>query len=346
MKPVSHWLLVLAVGIMAMMVIGAITRLTESGLSMTEWNLIGGTPPMNQSDWQLLFEKYQGTPQHVITFPDMDLDGFKRIFWWEYIHRMFGRGLVLAVILPLIWFAWKRRISGKFILLLLIAVMIGAGQGLMGWYMVQSGLVDRPWVSPVRLTAHLMLAMLLFSYILFLALALRWAPAPPVGNGKPGTILLGVGSGLLVVQLLLGGMMSGMRAALEYNSFPTMNGAWIPPLLWKAELGWMNLLENSTLIQFMHRLTALILLLVFASYAWRHVASSDKALRFLGRATLVVLLAQMTLGILTVLRARGEVPELLGVLHQVGAILLVATVVGCWARVYADQVGKKLCVIH
>ncbi len=329
-----------------MMVIGAITRLTESGLSMTEWNLIGGTPPMNESDWQELFDKYHGTPQHQITFPDMDLQGFKQIFWWEYIHRMFGRGLGLVFIVPLLWFAIRRRINLKFIGILSVALIIGAGQGLMGWYMVQSGLVDRPWVSPVRLTAHLLLATLLFAYIFYLAMALRWATADPLPSGSRRVRWLLLGSCLLVVQLALGGMMSGMRAALEYNSFPTMNGDWIPPMLWKAELGWMNLLENSTLIQFLHRLFALAVLIVLGSYAWRLRISPDRALRFLGIATLGLLLTQMTLGILTVLQSRGEVPEILGVLHQLGAILLVAAVIGWWARSHAAQLGKGLCATN
>jgi cytochrome c oxidase assembly protein subunit 15 len=333
----------MALGIAVMMIIGAITRLTESGLSMTEWNLIGGTPPLNEADWQELFEKYQGTPQHIITFPNMDMEGFKRIFWWEYIHRMFGRGLGLAFILPLVWFAVRKKINWKFSGLLFLALVIGAGQGVLGWYMVQSGLVDRPWVSPVRLTAHFMMATLLLAYVLYLGLALRWIPAASISLQKTSFRWLAIGTVILVVQLILGGMMSGMRAALEYNTFPTMNGAWIPPILWKVELGWMNFLENSTLIQFLHRIFAFIVFLILGGYAWSHVTSADRAIRFLGQATLAVLLVQMTLGILTVLRARGEVPEVLGVLHQVGAILLVAVVVGWWARYYGARLGKSIC---
>jgi len=324
-----------------MMVIGAITRLSESGLSMTEWNLIGGTPPMTESDWEELFEKYKGTPQHVTTFPDMDLEGFKRIFWWEYIHRMFGRMLGLVFAIPFLWFLIRRRISFRLAGWLFLALILGAGQGFLGWIMVQSGLEERPWVSPVKLTAHLMLALTLFGLILALALSLRWRTLPSLPNGAEKKGLLTVGSVLLFIQLLLGGMMSGMRSALDFPTFPTMGGQWIPAFLWKPELGWLNWLENSALIHFTHRGMAVAVLVALGWFAWTRYRLPERVDSWLSRGLLAALVAQITLGIWTVLQARGAVPEVPGVLHQIGAIVLVGLVVAWWVRHYGA--GKEMC---
>ncbi|MEO0454475.1 MAG: COX15/CtaA family protein [Verrucomicrobiota bacterium] len=338
---ISNWLLIVAGAIALMMVIGAITRLTESGLSMTEWNLIGGFPPLHQSDWEILFEKYQGTPQHLITFPDMNLEAFKRIFWWEYIHRMFGRGLGLLFGLPFLFLILTKRVNAKWIGLLSIALVLGGMQGFLGWYMVQSGLVERPWVSPVRLTAHLMMALTLFSYTLGMALWIRFEPKESpisLSASRPWLVALTL---VILAQLILGGSMSGMKAAISYPTYPDMNGVWIPEMLWKVELGFLNFFENATFVQFLHRSVALVVAGLSGYLVWKHIRESDPRIKTLSYGLASAVGLQFLIGVLTVINAKGEVPEVLGVAHQVGAIIVVSVVVCWWVLMQKGKIGNE-----
>lgn len=331
-KPVVFWLDSMLFAICIMVVIGGVTRLTESGLSMTDWRLIGGSvPPLSQNDWLEKFDLYKGSPQHKIVNPDMTLSEFKGIFWWEYIHRMWGRLLGFLFIIPYVYFWIRGHLDMRRAKLLLIALLLGAAQGFLGWFMVQSGLVDRPWVSPVRLTLHFMLAIFLLSFLFWQRLEIS-ANIPdsikmPVWLNRVLPVLLT----LFILQLAYGGLMAGLRAALDYPSFPTMNGQWIPDYLWKSSLGIFNIVENSTFVQFAHRGLAFALLLgstliVIRTNALKSLANWRFA--FILLAGLVWI--QFLLGIMTVISSKGEIPVFWGVIHQFGAVILVMAFTLCF----------------
>lgn len=329
-RAVSLWLFFLAGAIFLMVVIGGITRLTESGLSIVEWNLVGGTlPPFGQEAWTEMFSKYQTTPQFRIVNHQMTLAEFKNIFWWEYIHRLWGRALGFFFIIPFLWFACRRLLSRALLGKLLIALVLGGSQGLLGWYMVKSGLVDVPRVSGYRLTAHLLLATALMGYVLWLALDLR-----PKADGKQqGSWPFFLGSCavtfMIFLQVGLGGLMAGTKAGLIYPSFPKFNDQWLPDNLFAIEPLWRNLFENPGVIQLLHRLGAVAVTLAIFML-WLVLASEKQASSF--RKILVHLLpllviVQFLLGVLTLMGSVGTIPLVRGVLHQATGIFLFGTAV-------------------
>jgi heme a synthase len=336
---VGGWLLWVAAGIFVMVVIGGVTRLTDSGLSITEWRLVSGVvPPVTHRQWEEAFAKYKGTPQHELTFPDIDLAGFQRIYWWEYIHRLWGRALGLAFALPLAWFAVRRRLPKGLWKWLWGALALGGAQGFLGWFMVQSGLVDRPWVSPVRLTAHLLLALGLFSIVFYWGARL-WRPAGAAA--KPGlSAALVVLTVLLLVQMAWGGLLAGNKAAPLYPTFPTLNGEWWPALWWRAELGMLNFLENGTLIHLGHRLTAVAVAVAAWVFARASRGASPPGRGWMGFVIPLGVALQLLLGIWTVLESQGRVPAALGVLHQAVAVVLWAGLLLWWAALADGRKGS------
>ena len=313
-RAVAAWLLVCAALVAAMVVVGGITRLTHSGLSIVEWQpLVGTLPPLADGDWQALFDKYRQTPQYLVVNRGMSLDEFKGIFWWEYVHRLLGRAIGLAFIVPLAWFWWRGRIDRALGWKLVGVLALGGLQGAMGWYMVASGLVDKPRVSHLRLTAHLGLAFLILGAMLWIAFDLLY-PDRAAGRTRGLARFAGAIAGLVFLQVLAGGLVAGIRAGKAYNTFPLMNGHLVPPETFLLEPGWLNFFNNMATVQFDHRLLAW-LLLVLVCWLWWRVQRSDATARARTGAHLLLgmLIAQFVLGVATLLAA---VPVALGAAHQ------------------------------
>lgn len=338
-RQILAWLLWMCLAIYLMVIIGGATRLTESGLSMVDWKPVTGVfPPMSQEKWEESFSAYRESPQFNIRFPDMTLSEYKTIFWWEYIHRLWGRLLGVFFAVPFFYFWIRGFFSSKLLKQLWIAFLLGGTQGLLGWYMVQSGLVDIPWVSAYRLSVHLLLALFLFSFLEWLALNLwrdneqarseyeAMRQSSLFGKLKLFSIVL---MGILIVQLFYGGLMSGLRAAMSYPTFPLMNGAWVPEFIWTLEPGWRNLFENNGLVQLIHRVIGTALAMGCFIFWWisKPVLQGGFA-KGIRHALLGVVLLQFILGVITVINSKGSIPVGLGVLHQAGAVLLLAVMTG------------------
>jgi cytochrome c oxidase assembly protein subunit 15 len=313
-RAVAAWLFVCAAFTFAMVVVGGITRLTESGLSIVEWQpLMGVLPPLSQADWEALFARYRETPQYAQVFSAIGLEGFKHLFWWEYAHRLLGRTIGLVFLFPFLFFYFKNKLSGSLTWKLAGIFVLGGLQGALGWYMVQSGLVDDPRVSHFRLTAHLGLALLIFSAELWLALGLFNS-----GKKRISVFPLAV-AGMLFLMALSGGFVAGLRAGHAYNTFPLMNGHLVPPETFMLEPWWRNFLWNVATVQLVHRTIFWLLLILIPTLWWqaRRTPAKIAAHHLLG-----MFLIQASLGISTLLLA---VPIPLAAMHQAGAVLLLAT---------------------
>ena len=319
-RAVAIWLVVCAAMVMAMVVVGGATRLTHSGLSMVEWQPIVGTlPPLSDADWQSAFQKYQQTPEFKLVNVGMTLDGFKGIFWWEYFHRLLGRTIGFVFLLPLLWF-WRRGDLTPALVRTLIGIFILGGlQGALGWYMVASGLVDEPMVSPFRLTAHLLLALGIFAAMWWTALSL-WHPAPTPTAPLVPRRAAWVVTALVAYMATTGGFVAGTHAGLTYNTFPLMGDYIVPPEIFLMQPWWKNFFYNMATVQFDHRLGAWILAGLVPWLVWRtHAITTDPRSRRAARWLIAALIVQITLGITTLLLA---VPVTIAVLHQGGAVVL------------------------
>ncbi|GIX17732.1 MAG: heme A synthase [Rhodothalassiaceae bacterium] len=318
---VGRWLLLIAVLIGLMVVVGGITRLTESGLSIVEWKPVTGViPPLSEEAWQKEFAAYRQSPEYRLVNRGMTLDEFKRIYWWEYIHRLLGRLIGLAYLLPLIGF-WARGLIPKgYRGRLVLIFLLGGVQGLIGWLMVKSGLQSEPEVSHYRLMLHLLFALFLFSFVLWTALDLLH---PRHGSRQRRWRILGrVFLAVLVVQIALGALMAGLKAGYAFDTWPKMGESWIPPGLLMLEPAWRNVFDNAVMVHFLHRSTAWLvagLALLQLVLAWTHDAPGPTKFAVLVIALLTAL--QFTLGVVTVTHG---VPILWAVLHQAGAVLLLA----------------------
>ncbi|MEO8719345.1 MAG: COX15/CtaA family protein [Burkholderiales bacterium] len=309
-KAVAAWLLLCAAMVFAIVVVGGVTRLTRSGLSIVEWQpLVGVLPPLSESAWQALFAKYRLTPEYRLVNLGMDLAGFQRIFWLEYVHRLLARVIGFVFLVPLLWFQFRRRLERPLAWKLWGIFALGALQGLMGWLMVKSGLIDDPKVNPVRLTLHLGFALAIFSAELWIALGLL-APR----GGRAGRLAAALPF-VVFAMALSGGMVAGLRAGSAYNTFPLMNGSWVPPEILMLEPWWQNFLYNMATVQFVHR-GFFWLLAVLVPIMWWQRHSSPAASALLGAFAL-----QAALGIATLLNG---VPVALGAAHQGGAVLMLA----------------------
>ena len=321
-KAVAAWLFACSVMLAFMVLIGGLTRLTHSGLSIVEWNpIIGALPPFTEAAWQAVFEKYQQFPEYRLVNTGMSLGDFKGIFWLEYIHRLWGRLIGLVFLLPLLWFLWKRSISRNLGWRLFGIFILGGLQGLMGWYMVKSGLVNDPAVSPFRLTAHLGLAFLIHAAILWTALDVlttgQPAPAFPSAIARPVWHAFLVVTALVCVTLLFGGLVAGHHAGLIYNTFPLMDGKLVPNDLLPA--GWPSLFGDIKTVQFAHRClaeTTLVTTLGVCLFAARRLGPvTPRSVMLTGCMAIL----QVGLGVGTLVMV---VPVWLASLHQVGAFML------------------------
>ena len=310
---VRLWLYCIAFLVFCMVVVGGATRLTNSGLSITEWRpLLGAIPPLNEADWQAAFQKYQLIPQYQIQNKGMTLDAFKFIYWWEWAHRFLGRFIGVAFAIPLVWFAATRRIEARLWPRLVGLFVLGGAQGALGWYMVSSGLVDRVDVSQYRLAAHLTLAALIFAATLWVAMGVaRRRRIPSSGNDFFALILIA----LVLLQILAGGLVAGLDAGMGYSTWPKMDGQWIPQGLGVMAPGWKNVFENAMTVQFDHRMLAYVILAATLFHAWRARSRSAAILA-------CAVLAQASLGVITLLL---HVPLDLALVHQAGSMVVLAT---------------------
>jgi len=324
-RAVAAWLLVCAALVAAMVVVGGITRLTHSGLSIVEWQpLVGTLPPLSEADWQAVFERYRQTPEYKLVNTGMSLAEFKGIFWWEYFHRLLGRAIGFVFLLPLLWFWWRGRIDARLGWKLAGVFALGGLQGAMGWYMVASGLVDEPRVSHLRLTAHLGIAFLILGAMLWIAYDCLFPPHAGAARGAAGppVRLAAVVAGLVFVQVLAGGLVAGIRAGKAYNTFPLMNGYLVPPETFMLQPFWLNFFNNMATVQLDHRLLAWVLLFV-VPWLWLRVRRSgaDPAARLGADALLGLVALQFGLGVATLL---AVVPVGLAAAHQGVATLVFA----------------------
>lgn len=318
--PVRLWLYLVAVMIVAMVVVGGATRLTESGLSITEWEPIHGViPPLNAADWEEEFAKYREIPQYEIVNKGMTLAEFKTIYWWEWAHRLLGRLIGVVFFVPLAFF-WatgriERRLKGPLAALFLL----GGLQGAVGWWMVTSGLVERTDVSQYRLAIHLAFACAILAYTLWLARGLAPLPAAPARAGL--RIVAGALVVMVFLQIFLGGLVAGLNAGLTYNTWPLMDGALVPSGLFAQEPVWRNFFENVLAVQFDHRVVAYLLLAIAILHAVQ-ARASEYATSAAVVAALVV--AQASIGVATLVMV---VPLHLALAHQLGAVIVL------WAAV-------------
>jgi heme a synthase len=319
-KRIAAWLLIVAAMIFIMVVLGGTTRLTRSGLSIVEWRLFEGTlPPLTEAHWQELFELYKKTPEYRKINTGMDLAGFEKIFWLEYLHRLWGRLIFFVALVPLLWLLWRHRIEKRLIPRTVAVPILVALNGILGWFMVASGLIDIPRVSPYRLTAHLGLAVAIYAYLLWVALDLLSVRTP--GVAPPGLRRFGyIVVGLVFLMILSGGFVAGTKAGFAFNTFPWMNGGFFPEGLFAMQPFWINLFENIATVQFNHRLLAYLLCLVIPLFGWKMMRANlpDQARR---AAPWLVgwLVAQVLLGIATLIHVT---PVALAAVHQAGAMVL------------------------
>jgi cytochrome c oxidase assembly protein subunit 15 len=323
-RRIAVWLIAVCALVFAMVVLGGATRLTRSGLSIVEWQpIVGALPPVSTEDWEALFLKYQQTPEYRRVNPGMDLQGFKGIFWLEYLHRLLGRLIGLAFFAPLLYFLWRGALTRRLILKLGSIFVLGAAQGALGWYMVASGLVDDPRVSHYRLTAHLALAFAIYAAMLWIALdLLRGDPVRAAASAHLDRLrrLAWAVTGLVVAMVLTGGLVAGIRAGYAYNTFPLMNGRLVPPEIFMIEPWYLNFFNNMATVQFDHRLGAW-LLAIAVPWLWIEAGRAQLAgrARLLTHLLLAALAVQVLLGITTLLLS---VPVAPAVAHQGGALVV------------------------
>ncbi len=329
-RAIAIWLLVCCAMVFAMAVIGAITRLTESGLSIMEWAPVAGAlPPLSAAEWERVFAIYRQIPEYTELSGGMTLAEFKAIFWWEYVHRLWGRAIGVVFAVPFLWFLLRGRIRRGLAPHLAVMFLLGGLQGALGWYMVASGFAGRTDVSQYRLVAHLGAAVAIYLYMLWVALGLL-LPAPGISpDPRARTLrrLLALLAVLALVTLASGGFVAGTNAGLVYNTFPLMDGELVPSGYGRIEPWVLNLFENEIAVQFNHRLLAVSTLgLAFGLWLWSRRLDLGARARQACELVLAMAVLQFGLGVATLLLV---VPVGLAALHQAGALGLVT--LALWA---------------
>jgi cytochrome c oxidase assembly protein subunit 15 len=320
------WYLLGCFLVFGMVVVGGITRLTGSGLSITEWKVITGTiPPLNEAQWIAEFEKYQQIPQYKELNSHFSLSDFKFIYFWEYIHRLFGRLIGVVFLAGFAWFLYKGALKGKLLIQTALMFFLGGIQGFLGWYMVSSGLTNNLYVSHIRLAIHLTFAFITFGYIFYIALTQIF---PAKQYAKPAKTSVNVLLGLVLLQIIYGAFVAGLKAGYVYNTWPTMNGEWIPESLNYALIkdGWKSLINNHASVQFIHRILAYIVT-IFIFIVGLKSFNDERSSEGVKRAALLlvgIVSLQVILGIGTLLM---HVPVWMGVVHQSVAFFLFASVI-------------------
>jgi cytochrome c oxidase assembly protein subunit 15 len=317
--PVRAWLFALTALVFLMVSLGGATRLTGSGLSITQWQPVAGVlPPLSEAAWQEAFERYREIPQYRHVNEGMSLAAFKRIYWWEWTHRFLGRLVGVAFLLPFLLFLAAGRIRGALVPRLAALFVLGGVQGGVGWYMVRSGLAERIDVSQYRLALHLSLAVLIFGALLWTSLStgavqVRSGPEPRARRAAAALI-----AALVFLQIVAGAFVAGLRAGAGYNTWPLMDGRLVPDGLGALEPWWANLFENALTVQFNHRMLAYAIAIAVAWHVWAVLRGSDGGTARASAAALgAAVAAQVALGIWTLL---ARVPLALGLAHQAGAV--------------------------
>ncbi|KEO75833.1 COX15/CtaA family protein [Anditalea andensis] len=320
---IYNWLMIGCLMVTCMVVVGGITRLTQSGLSMVKWEPIkGAIPPLTEEAWQEEFRAYQSSPEYEVYNTHFGLSEFKQIYFWEYFHRLLGRIVGLVFLFPCIYFWAKGAFTSRLKKQVVIIFLGGLFQGVLGWYMVMSGLVDLPYVSHYRLAAHLITALALIAYIFWVALEVR---GTRVNQGK---LLHQLSIGMLVlvgVQILYGAFVAGLKAGLLYNTFPKMGYQWIPEELGIAFQmnGWMAIIESHGVVQLIHRVLG-VAVLVMVSIIWVKTRKSTASIFIAGNVLMALVIVQFLLGVFTLIYA---VPITLGVIHQLGAVMVLFSII-------------------
>jgi cytochrome c oxidase assembly protein subunit 15 len=319
-RQIAYWLLGCAAVIASMILLGGVTRLTNSGLSMVDWKpLVGIIPPLSHTDWQEMFFKYQQYPEYQKTNFTMTLEEFKPIFMYEYLHRVLGRFIGVIFVLPFLFFHLTKRIAPGLTPRLLVMLILGGSQGLLGWYMVKSGLVDNPHVSQYRLTAHLGLAVFVYGFIIWTAMDLIAAKRPQPNHLKHFSYSL---SGLIFLMILSGGLVAGTHAGVAYPTWPLMGDSFIPPGLYSLQPAWLSAFEDMVTIQFNHRMFAYLIVGLVTTFAYQALKSDLQGPLKLAIYCFVGLLAlQVTLGISTLI---FHIPVPVAAAHQICAVALLS----------------------
>lgn len=324
-KAIERWLYACCALVFAMVLLGGITRLTESGLSIVHWKPITGwLPPLSDADWAALFGAYRDSPEFRKLNFWMGIDDFKTIFWLEYLHRLLGRVIGIVYLLPFLWFVLRYRLSGHLTIRLLLLFVLGGLQGALGWYMVKSGLVDRPSVSQYRLAAHLGLAVVIYGAMLYTAAGLRTETQPSGVRGARALTLL------IFITMIWGAFVSGIDGGAVFNTFPLMDGRLVPPGALSISPWWLNLFENIGTVQFLHRLLAIAALIASLWLWWTHRRLNSRAV------LLIALFAvfQFCLGIATILSGAAIY---IAWAHQAGAMALFSAAIWCWRTGSAES---------
>jgi cytochrome c oxidase assembly protein subunit 15 len=325
-RRISQWLLVCLSLIFVMVILGGVTRLTGSGLSMVNWHPIHGVvPPLTSEQWLEEFGRYQQSPEYLKINRNMKVGEFKSIFWFEYAHRMLGRLIGLVFLLPFLYFWWQNKITPGLTPKLVIMFFLGGFQGLLGWYMVKSGLASNPYVSQYRLVAHLLSAILIYAFILWTILDLKQGQRDQSGDPSMVSAWRNGSLGLLILVLLTivsGGFVAGLDAGVIYNTFPLMGGGWIPEGVSALSPWYLNLFENKVTVQFGHRLLAMTTgLLLLGWYIRGRIQFENPVIKRSFKLVGMMVIIQVLLGISTLLM---QVPVWLAAMHQAGALLLLS----------------------
>ncbi|MFT4666736.1 MAG: cytochrome c oxidase assembly protein subunit 15 [Polaribacter sp.] len=329
-KIVKVWLIIGIVMVFMQVVIGGVTRITGSGLSITKWDIVTGTlPPLNSAQWDTEFDLYKETPQYEKINQGMAMSEFKFIYFWEYFHRLWARTMGFVFLIPFLFFLFTKKLSKVLTRDLLLVILLTIFVASLGWIMVKSGLNDRPWVDAYKLTFHLSLALIMFSYLLWTTYKV-FSPKRSVINNS--VLITGSRAFLFVlaIQIFLGGIMSGMKAGLFFPTWPDMNGVYLPDtLLTAANWNVDNFIFYDTnsfmpaFIQFAHRSTAYLLIIIGLTMVFKLRKNKIPTFHLRNIYMLITMLViQATLGILTVINCKGSIPVGYGVLHQAGALIL------------------------
>jgi heme a synthase len=321
LRAVRAWLVAVAALVLAIVVVGGATRLTESGLSITEWQPVtGALPPLTSADWQAAFDKYKAIPQYQALNPGMTLEAFKQIYWWEWTHRLLGRVIGAAFLLPFLWFLWRGWVAPAWRARLWTLFALGTFQGAVGWWMVASGLAERTEVSQYRLAFHLLLACVIYVALVWTALGLAPGGAPEAPRRlRAGALAL---LALVLGQIYLGALVAGLRAGHIFNTWPLIEGRFVPPAvqLFFSDPWWRNLFENPLTAQFDHRMLAYVIWLVALIHAGDAAATRPaRGAAWGALGVLAAVTAQAALGIATLL---AQAPLALALAHQAMAMIV------------------------